>query len=147
MPLQPPPGGFFMPGGDRVARFYVFPTQAEAQACVDRIDARARVVYRMQGYTIDAATGDIVGKRASDGVAMPDAARTETWDVPRQRLDGKWIVAHCEAVPGATFVLKATAIPPLTVLAFVSQDIAATVTVEVAKTGWWPMPPVLKAGV
>lgn len=129
-----------------MARYYVFATQAQAQDCIDRIDARARVVYAAQGYTID-ADGSIVGKRASDGIAMPDAARTETWDIPRQRLDGKWIVAHCEAVPGATFVLKPTAVPPLTVAAFVAQDIPATVTVEVENVSWWPSPPLMGATV
>lgn len=130
-----------------MARYYVFGSQAEAQACVDRIDARARVVYRLQGYQVDDATGDIISQRVSDGVSMPDAARTKTWDIPRQRLDGKWVVRHCEAVPGATFVLKPLATPPLTVAAYVSQDIAATVTVEVEDAAWWPAPPVLEVAV
>jgi|GEM_PF-3410168 len=127
-------------------RYYVFPNQASAQACVDGIDTRARTVYAAQGYGVD-DQGAIIGKRASDGAAMPDAARTLTWDVPRQRSDGKWVVRHCEAVPGATFVLQPTAIPPLTVAAFVAQGIPATVTVEVADASWWPAPPTLIAKV
>ena len=128
-----------------MARYYVFATQAEAQACVDRINMRARGVYAAQGYQIDTASGDIVGQNAATGAPMPDAARTTTWDVPRLRIDGKWVVRHCEAVPGATFVLQPTAIPPLTVAAFVSQDISAAATVEIEGASWWPAPPVLKA--
>ena len=130
-----------------MARYYVFETQAQAQACVERINARARVVYRLQGYQIDASTGDIIGQRASDNAPMPDAARTQTWDVPRQRLDGRWIVRHCEAVPGATFVLKPTAIPPLTVGDFVAQDLDAAVLVQVEDPSWWPVPPRMIVGV
>lgn len=123
-----------------MARFYVFPDQASAQACVDGIDARARQIYAAQGYQVDAA-GTIIGKRASDGVDQPDAARTETWDTPRQRQDGRWVVHHCETVPGSSFVLDATAIPPLTVAAYVAQDIGAAVAVEVEAASWWPLPP------
>lgn len=130
-----------------MARYYVFPDQASAGACVEAINARARVVYRMQGYRVDASTGDVIGQRLSDGAPMPDAARTQTWDVPRQRLDGKWVVRHCEAVPGATFVLRPTAIPPLTVADFVGQDVGASVLVEVEGASWWPVPPSVIVGV
>ncbi len=129
-----------------MARYYVFATQPEAQACVDRINVRARTVYAAQGYQLDEA-GAIIGQRASDGAPMPDAAKTLTWDIPRQRRDGKWVVAHCDLVPGATFVLKPTAIPPLTVAAFVAQDVPATATVEVEDASWWPAPPVIRAAV
>ncbi|MDP4005069.1 hypothetical protein [Methylobacterium sp. NEAU K] len=127
-----------------MARCYVFPTQADAQACVDGINARARTVYAAQGYAVD-STGAITGKRASDGVLLPNAAKTLTWDMPRQRLDGNWVVRHCEAVPGNSFVVDATKTPPVTVADFVAQDIAATVAVEVEDASWWPAPPTLKA--
>ena len=130
-----------------MSRYYVFNTQAEAQACVDRINIRARAVFRLQGYEIDRATGGIIPKRLSDGQSMPDAAQAETWDVPRQRLDGKWIVAHCEAVPGATLVIRPTAVPPLTVAGYVAQDIPATVMVEAENISWWPVPPKVVVGV
>lgn len=129
-----------------MARCYVFATQAEAQACINRINVRARTVYAAQGYQLDNA-GAIIGKNAATGALMPDAARTVTWDTPRQRRDGKWVVRHCEAVPGNSFVLDPTKIPPLTVAAFVSQDIAATVTVEVEDVAWWPAPPSMTAVV
>jgi len=36
----------------------------------------------------------IIGNRASDGVPQPDKQQTEKWDTPRQRLDGKYILAR-----------------------------------------------------
>lgn len=123
-----------------MARHYVFATQTQAQACVDRINARARTVYGAQGYQID-TQGGIVGRSASDGTLQPSAQRTLTWDVPRWRLDGKWVVRHCETVPGNSFVLDPTKIPPLTVAAFVAQDIDLAVVVEIENATWWPAPP------
>ena len=129
-----------------MAGCYVFATQAEAQACVDRINVRARSVYGAQGYQLDAG-GAIIGKNAATGASMPDATKTATWDIPRQRADGKWVVRHCEAVPGNTFVLDPTQVPPFTVAAFVAQDIAAGVSVEVEDVSWWSTPPGMRVGV
>lgn len=126
-----------------MARCYVFPDQASAQACVDRINLRARTVYAAQGYQLD-GDGAIIGKNPATGASMPTAAKTTTWDVPRQRADGKWVVRHYEAVPGASFVLTLTGLPPLTVAAFVAQDIAISVTVEVEDAAWWPAPPTVE---
>jgi len=36
----------------------------------------------------------IIGKRASDGEPQPTKQKTEKWDTPRQRKDGKWILAR-----------------------------------------------------
>ena len=36
----------------------------------------------------------IIGNRASDGVPQPDKQKTEKWDTPRQRKDGKYILAR-----------------------------------------------------
>lgn len=126
-----------------MARCYVFQDRASAQDCVDRINMRARIVYAAQGYQLD-GDGAVIGKNSATGASAPEAARTTTWDVPRQRLDGEWVVRHCEAVPGATFVLTPTALPPLTVAAFVAQDIEASVTVEVEDASWWPAPPTVE---
>lgn len=122
-----------------MARFYVFDDQAAAQACVDGIDARARTIYAAQGYAVD-GDGNIIGKRVSDGADAPTAARTETWDLPRRRLDGKWVVRHCETVPGAEFVINPGGSPEVTVAAFVAQDIDAATAVEVEADSWWPAP-------
>jgi hypothetical protein len=123
-----------------VARFYVYDSQAEAQADVDGIDARARTIYAGQGYEID-AEGNIISKDGATGANAPGAPRTVTWDVPRQRLDGRWVIGHCEGVPGASFVLDASRSPPLTVADFVGQGIAASVSVETEIASWWPASP------
>lgn len=36
----------------------------------------------------------LAGLRASDGVPQPQKAKTEIWDTPRQRKDGKYILAR-----------------------------------------------------
>lgn len=117
-------------------RYYVFATQAQAEACVDRINARARTIYAAQGYAVDAVTGAVTGKRASDGALMPNAVKTSTWDVPRQRWDGKWVVRHAETCPGNAFVID---VAGTTVGQFVGQD-AVTTTVETEAPSWWPAP-------
>jgi hypothetical protein len=114
-------------------RFYVSDTQAAAQGVVDQINVRARQVYAAQGYTIE-PDGSVVGKRVSDGMSMPDSAHTETWDIPRQRLDGKWVVAHVETCPGHDFVMDQNG---TTVSQYVGQDVSAPIETEDQAT-WWP---------
>lgn len=116
-------------------RHYVFATQAEAQKAVDAINRRARQVYAAFGYQVDGA-GAIIGKRGSDRADMPDACRTVTWDTPRQRLDGRWIVAHTETCPGAHEIADAKT--GLLVWQYVGQDIAAPV--EDYDAAWFPPP-------
>jgi hypothetical protein len=118
-----------------VARFYVFSDEGEAVAAVSAIDDRARTLYAARGFTVD-ENGDVVGRRASDGADMPDAARTETWDVPLQRSDGKWIVAHVETCPGHDVVIDAAGTP---VWRFVGQDVTAPI--ETMDATWFPLPP------
>ena len=36
----------------------------------------------------------IIGLRASDGEPQPEKQKTEKWDTPRQRKDGKWILTR-----------------------------------------------------
>ena len=36
----------------------------------------------------------IIGNRASDGEPQPTKQKTEKWDTPRQRKDGKWILTR-----------------------------------------------------
>jgi hypothetical protein len=112
-------------------RYLVLDTEAEALDAVAYIDARARIVFAARGYTI-AADGSIVGKRASDGVDVPEAVTT-TWDVPRQRpADGRWVVCHPEAHPSADVLVG----PEMTVADFVMEGL--DVTIEEALTNWWP---------
>ncbi|MCJ2073416.1 hypothetical protein MKK75_32315 [Methylobacterium sp. J-030] len=127
-----------------MARYYVFATQAQAQACAERIWGRMKSACVAQGYTIDPATGGIVGKDAA-GRDVPGAL-TLAWDRPRQRGDGKWIVICSAAVPGQTFVIDASRTPPLTLAAaLAADDLSAGVTVEVEDASWWPAPPSLGA--
>jgi hypothetical protein len=117
-----------------LARFYVFDSQAEARACVDGVDARARQIYRMQGFTEDPMTGGFLSKDAS-GNDIPGAV-TETFAEPRQRTDGKWIVPTTDIAPFGDVVVPVQ--PPMTVAAFVALDIATSVPVDDATDDWWP---------
>jgi len=85
-------------------RFYVFPDEASAQACVAGVDARARQIYTEHKFTEDTATGGFVSKDVN-GNDIPGAVTT-SFAVPWQRADGNWVVAHCETVPYAAVVLE-----------------------------------------
>ena len=109
-------------------RYLIFDTQDAAQAAVDLIDSRGRGCYRMAGYSIR-DDGAIIGQR--DG--KDDAGGvTATWDVPQQRLDGKWIVAHPEAQPMAMYEMQ----PGVTVLSIVMDGIDAPT--DEWLPDWWP---------
>lgn len=115
-----------------MTRYLVFDSQADAQSACDSIDTQGRLVYHNAGYTVD-DNGDIVGKR--DGEDNPQVVTT-TWDIPRQRLDGKWLVSHPE-----TFVLAAYEVSSgVTVEQFVLQGITAPI--EEWQAAWWPYPSV-----
>ena len=64
-----------------------FPTEADAQACLDAINDMAATYWAEQGYTVvlNPETGkkELIGKNAATGQDMPDAARTITWDSVR----------------------------------------------------------------
>ena len=129
-----------------MARYYVFETQAQAQACAGRIWGRLKAACVAQGYSLDPVTGAIIGKDIA-GRDVPDAL-TSSWDIPRQRRDGRWVVRHAAAVPGRSFVLAPLATPPLTLGAILdADDLAASVTVESDDASWWPVPPLLVARV
>lgn len=111
-------------------RFLIFDTEAEAHAAVASIDSRARIIFAARGYTIT-AEGAIVGKRASDGEDVLESVTT-TWDVPRQRLDGKWCVAHPEGHPSAYVEVA----PGLFVVDYVMNGL--DVAIDEMLTDWWP---------
>lgn len=123
-------------------RYYVFATQVEAQACADRIWSRLKAACIAQGYTVDKATGGIIGKDTS-GRDVPGAL-TLAWDTPRQRLDGKWAVLASAAVPGRSFIVAPLAKPPLTLGAILdADDLSASVTIQNDDSSWWPAPPLV----
>lgn len=111
-------------------RYYVLDTEQEAADLVAHIDARARLVFAAQGYTIT-EDGAVVSRRASDGADVPGAVTT-TWDVPRQRVDGKWCVQHPETHASAQFDIGGG----VTVLQFVTTGLSAAI--ETADPSWWP---------
>lgn len=75
-------------------RFLVFLDQASAVAAVEQINGNGRALFAARGYGVD-ENGDVEARRLSDGSIVHEA-KTQTWDVPRQRLDGKWIISHPE---------------------------------------------------
>lgn len=110
-------------------RWLVFDTAAEAAAAVATIDARARLVFAENGYTVR-SDGAVLGRAAGrDDPAAP----TLTWDVPRPRADGRWAVLHPEAHP-------AGGIPHGT--GTLAEHLAAGLggTIETEAPGWWPAP-------
>lgn len=111
-------------------RYFVFDTQAAAQAAVDLIDERGRQIYANAGYTIN-ESGDVVGK--CNGVDNPQGVTT-TWDVPRQRMDGKWVFAHPEAGAMAGYEVA----PGV----FVRDYVVAGINdpIETGSPDWWPDP-------
>lgn len=113
-------------------RRFVYPTQGEAVAAVETINARARAVFAAQGYTVR-PTGEVVGKAA--GHDDPQGVTT-TWDVPRQRLDGKWTIVHPEAHPSASFVVS----PGVSLVDFLVAGLPGSIEDEAE--GWWPVLPV-----
>lgn len=109
-------------------RFLIYDTATEAQSAVTTIDNRARAVFAAQGYTVR-EDGAVVGK--SEGCDDPDGLTT-TWDVPRQRLDGKWAVAHPEQHPSAAFQVA----PGLPLASYLVTSIDTAVEDE--SPAWWP---------
>jgi lipocalin len=60
--------------------YMIFDTQSLAQGACDAIAQIGQF--------------PLIGVRASDGTPQPEKQKTTAWDIPRQRLDGKWIVAR-----------------------------------------------------
>lgn len=104
------------------ADHFVFDSQAAAVAAEQGIADRGRELLLTLGYVAD-AEGNIIGKRA--GALDYAGQKTERWAVPRQRLDGKWVVPHPSCLP--TALLQPPAAGGLTVAQYMSQGIAAPV--------------------
>jgi hypothetical protein len=128
--LGRPAGG---PPGPRTPRFFVFNTEAAALAAGATIWARVKQFYTTLGYVVD-VDGTIVGKRLSDGVDQPSAARTTAWAVPRQRLDGKWVLEHTETSANSDLAIDAQGTP---VWQFLQQEVTGA-SVEEEADGWFP---------
>lgn len=102
--------------------YLVFDTQADADAAELTIRERGFQIAVLQGHTV------------MDGVlhfAGATGVGTERWDVPQQRVDGKWVVAH----PNSYFAAK----DPDNGAAWLAIVMAGVGgTVEAHSPTWWP---------
>ncbi|GLK74686.1 hypothetical protein KHC23_08675 [Ancylobacter dichloromethanicus] len=113
-------------------RYLIFDSEAVALDALALIDQRGRDCFAAAGYTVR-EDGAIIGKRAGED---DPAGITVTWDTPRQRIDGKWVLAHIEAHPMRDYLLPSGE----TVLAYVMAAPLDAATVEDDDPGWWPAP-------
>ena len=63
----------------------VFPTQIDAQTCLDDVNNQICQYWQQQGYTV--INGQIVGKSAATGQDDPSAAMTISWDEVKESPD------------------------------------------------------------
>lgn len=107
-------------------RFYVSDSQLSSQFIVDKIDARARELLNQRGLIN--ADGNQIAVNAATGLPDPNAQATDTWAVPNQRADGKWIVPHPES---SRYTAEQ--------VAYVTQDLGASI-IENYDEAWFPIP-------
>jgi hypothetical protein len=62
-----------------------FPSKAQAEYCLWRINQMAATYWVEQGYTV--INGELIGRNALTGEDMPDSARTISWDTVKQSPD------------------------------------------------------------
>jgi len=115
-----------------MARYYVLPPRINALTAAEKFKQRLYEAFARLGYTVDA--DGVIGMR--DGVPDPTASRTAAWDVPRQRLDGVWVIRHPEASPAAQLVLSSGE----TLVNWLTQD-ATQFPIEEEQASWWPVSP------
>jgi len=84
-----------------MALYLVFNTELEAQAANQTIFDAAIPLYNLMGYPSD--TQGLIGK--VKGVVNPFGGRTSAWDIPKQPLDGKWLILDPSAHPAAQTIL------------------------------------------
>lgn len=101
--------------GYMMKEFYVYDTEATAQAAVQWINAAGGLPR--------------IGKNAKNGQPAPDKCKTEVWAIPRQRLDGKWVF---ERVPKK----DRDQVPPSK-----QQEFNTTFphVIETESPAWWPV--------
>jgi len=74
-----------------------FPTETQANQCVDVINQIAATWWVSQGYTV--IDGKLIGKNAATGEDMPDSAMTITWDIPKLSPNNTWYIASPTSDP------------------------------------------------
>lgn len=117
-----------------MTQYYIFSSQALAQAAIDKIDFRAREIARALGR-LD-ANGNLIGRNAATGDLVPEAVTT-TWVKPAKRLDGQWAVLH----PNNGSMWNDPIAGGQTVGQYITQDLAAeVVAADPADGTWFPLP-------
>ena len=102
--------------------YYVWNTEAEAQAALDFIN--------------NSGWFPIIGRNAKTGELQPDKQKTTKWaDSVQERLDGKWCFPRIEEVR-----LDALGIPPETRQGFLD---AFQPTIEEYQSEWFPIEEIL----
>ena len=112
-------------------QYLIFSDEATATSAVAAIDAAARSLFPPS--LID-ADGSLIGVRGGH----PDlsAARTVTWDVPQQRLDGKWVVQHPANLSTSSDPAGNSG---MTIAQFLIAGLG-TVAIETYDALWFPLP-------
>jgi hypothetical protein len=75
-------------------KYYILPTEAEAQAAIVTMDATMMDIAAAHGLTVIPGVG-VVGKNAATGVDDPTAPITATWAVPQEVVGGGWGIPSC----------------------------------------------------
>ena len=107
-------------------RYFVFETQRRAEDCQLAIFAFGKDLATRAGYATNAE--GIIPKRKGRSA---NGQLVRRWDTPRQRLDGKWVVAHPEK--------HASFSDPIAAQMLMNSLPDAVVEVEDADI-WWPAP-------
>lgn len=102
--------------------FLVFETKAQADKAERIIFEFGKALALSEGYVVDDTH---VYGRNSKGKSK---AFTSSWDTPRQRVDGKWVITHPKHHTAAR---DPQALQRLTVA-------LGHVVEEEADNGWWP---------
>ena len=69
--------------------YLIYNTEQEAETAQDIIFEFGKALAAQAGYFVN---GGIHGTR--HGISSVETAHSERWDIPRLRLDSKWVVLH-----------------------------------------------------
>ena len=104
-----------------MAGYYVYTTQALAQASIDKINTRAAQLAQQAGRLNSDTT--LAGINLGNGVIAP-LVKTVTWAIPMQNLLGQWVV-------------KVPDVFDQTINTYLIQDLTTDITATPDST-WWP---------
>ncbi len=116
-----------------MAKYYVYTTLADAQACVAKIDNRSTMLLKAMGRTV--SNNGLVSKNAITGQDEPGAETTKTWFTPVVVDPWHWAVLYPDGFPDATRIIDNMG---TTILTYITQDI--TETPVDPDPAWFPDP-------